>query len=553
MKTSVKTIILTAASIFAAMSCQKEAAVSEAENRVNTGETIQVSIDANLSDLVAADDTKATATQVVRLTWESSDQVDAYYGETKINSQPIDVNPSQNGIFAKLSGSITIQEGMNDESIITFVYSNVTGDVLTFDFSSQNATIPFVAYATVKYGDLTSNFSDKMVEFKFATSVMKIAATNLAGGNITDATISGINTKVTLAPQTNSETVTITGSEKETITKTAGFEASSDKTRAIFTVGLVPDNNTGRSITISQGDYTNKGVITSTEILSSKSYTTPASLFSCGKIGDHDYVLIAGTKWATQNLAITSSGKREWKGTNDAAVKVPGTSEGVIVGDYFQWAAYAGYCGQDTDEDKGLLIYNSFTNIKCVGVTGTDGFDFKSIGEGDKYGFNTSDDTSYKGISPYYDKTTSEYTNYFDKGAGLANKDDAARILWQDTWRMPTTAEFQAMRKVTYWALDAKDCGYYVFMPGLGTSGAANKTGIFNTSTDNKSDALLFFPAAGYGYDTSLYSAGSRGRYWSSTLYSSIYACSLALYNSNVLPQNFNFRDCGFSVRPVSD
>ena len=128
-----------AASVFAAVSCQKEAAVSETQNSVKEGETIQVNIDANLSDLVAADDTKATATQVVRLTWESSDQVDAYYGETKINSQPIDVNPSQNGIFAKLSGSITIQEGMNDESIITFVYSNVIGDGLTFDFSSQNA------------------------------------------------------------------------------------------------------------------------------------------------------------------------------------------------------------------------------------------------------------------------------------------------------------------------------------------------------------------------------------------------------------------------------
>ena len=296
MKTSIRTIILAAAAVFAAMSCQKE--VAGKQELVKEGETIQVNINAGLGDFVAADGTKATATPVVRLEWSAGDKVDAYFGTTKISTgEGLTVTPSENRIFAKLSGEISSTGLTSGTSVITFVYSNgcIVENNLTFNFSSQDGTIPFVAYATLVYDGATT-LIDKLVEFKFATSVMKIAATNLGGGDITNATIDGINTKVTLTPQTNSETVTIGGNTSGTITKTAGIDASSDGTRAIFTVGLVPNNNTRRSITISQGAYTNKGFITSTEILSSKSYTTPASLFSCGSLNGHDYVSIAGTK-----------------------------------------------------------------------------------------------------------------------------------------------------------------------------------------------------------------------------------------------------------------
>lgn len=547
MKTSIRTIILAVATILAAMSCQKEASSPETQGNVKTGETIQVNINASLGYLDSTDGTKATAKPVIRLEWDGTETVDAYCGTTKLNTNSITVTPSENGLFAKLNGTITAPEV---GQIITFVYSSgCTADGLTFNFSSQDANIPFVAYATLIY-DGTA-LTDKMVEFKFATSVMKIAATNLGGGTISNATISGINTEVTLTPDAGSETCGIAGSEKASITKTAGIDASSDGTRAIVTVGLVPDNNTGRNITVTQTDFTNKGVITSAEIKSSTSYTTPASLFTCGSLNGHDYVSIAGTKWATQNLAITESGYKAWKGNNPSdAVTVPGTNEGVIVGDYFQWAAYAGYCGQDTDDDKGLLIYTSFINTKCVGVTGTVSYVLKSAGGSDKYRFNTSNKTGYKGITPYYE--SGNFTNYKDKGAGLAETDDAARILWQGTWRMPTTAEFKAMREATYWAWDGTDCGYYVFMPGLGTSGAAGGRANINTP-DDKTKALLFFPAAGCGSNASISDAGANGRYCSSTLYSSSDAYYLSFSNSSVNPQGNLSRYYGFSVRPVSD
>ena len=71
----------------------------------------------------------------------------------------------------------------------------------------------------------------------------------------------------------------------------------------------------------------------------------------------------------------------------------------------------------------------------------------------------------------------------------------------------------------------------------------------------SKGNALLFFPAAGYGGDTdAIYEAGSEGLYWSGTvhtLYPS-YSCFLRFRSDDV------YRDCmrrflGISVRPVSD
>ena len=137
----------------------------------------------------------------------------------------------------------------------------------------------------------------------------------------------------------------------------------------------------------------------------------------------------------------------------------------------------------------------------------------------------------------------------------LGKTDDVANIILGDKWRMPTPAEFNKMREATYWAWNATDCGYYVFMPDLGTSGAANGRGTFNTSTDDKSKALLFFPAAGCGQSTNFSNVSNNGYFWSSSLYTSnAYACRMYfLANGNVYPQSNIERFYGLSVRPVSD
>ena len=250
-----------------------------------------------------------------------------------------------------------------------------------------------------------------------------------------------------------------------------------------------------------------------------------------------EYVEIAGLKWTKQNLAISDSGKKSWKGGNATAVKVPGSDEDVINGDYFQWATYAGYCGNETDADKGLLIYNSFTSTKCG--DGSDAFTYKS---GKQF---------IESSTPYY--SGSSYTKYTSGDVNLEDSDDVAKIILGGSWRMPTATEFNTMYNATYWAWDATDKGYYVYTPNPSTDAGRCNDG---TGSYNKSNALLFFPAAGYGSNNYPNLVGNYGLYWSSNLNSDdppFKASNLYFHSSGVTPQDGGGRYSGLPVRPVSN
>ncbi len=160
-----------------------------------------------------------------------------------------------------------------------------------------------------------------------------------------------------------------------------------------------------------------------------------------GTLNGHEYVVVAGVKWATQNLAITDSGNKKWKGANtgdNPEVKVPGTDDDVIVGDYFQWAAHENYAlpvnnFDNGETDKGLLIYTSFTNTHCVDGGNEDKFEFKSPETDKTYRFNTAPSPYYSDetaayISPYY---ATGYTHYNEVGTSseLKKDDDVANII----------------------------------------------------------------------------------------------------------------------------
>ena len=343
---------------------------------------------------------------------------------------------------------------------------------------------------------------------------------------------------LTAAGHRDSSTVTNFGDDGSYWSSTAGDEGRAYYAR-ILSRGVNPDSRDYR--------YFGYSVRLVTDV-SAAPTPTPT---------DVDYIEIKakynGTdstilKWSRQNLAITDSGNKPWKGGNESAVKVPGTNDDVVVGDYFQWAAYAGYCGDATATDKGLLIYDSFLNTKCVDGGSEDSFALKSAGGSDKYQFITSNSPGYVGISPYY--SGSAYTQYTSAPVNLDSSDDVANIILGDNWRMPTSAEFQAMREATYWAWDGADKGYYVYVPN-----PSDDAGKVNNGTGSyiKSDALLFFPAAGIGEKITLYDAGSVGHYWTSTLYSTIgNAYFLSFSGSGITPYR-DSRYRGRSVRPVSD
>lgn len=253
----------------------------------------------------------------------------------------------------------------------------------------------------------------------------------------------------------------------------------------------------------------------------------------------HPYVKIGGKKWATENIGATASNP---------------------YGTYFAWADTVGHKLKESPVGKTGYISSAFES----------GYEFSW----NNCPFQKADasDSSETKYSKYLGNTSSQYkdanaTDADAKKAVLDLADDAAYVNWGGAWRMPTggkgdelgssTPDFTALAK----ACKSDYSGGSFNHTTISTEPTAQGVYYYNGSgtvgvyfvDENKN--TLFFPAAGYGISTGLYDAGSIGRYWSSTLYSSnpSSAYSLLFYGSDVSPQNDGCRYNGFPVRPVSD
>ena len=203
----------------------------------------------------------------------------------------------------------------------------------------------------------------------------------------------------------------------------------------------------------------------------------------------HDYVEIGGLKWATMNVGANSI-----------------TDYGL----YFQLGDTSGYTASEVGSGEGQ----------------------KYFGWADyKYGNGTS----------YPDAADMTKYNATDGKTVLEAVDDAAVANWGGSWRMPTTAEFQALGNAvnTAWTADYQ---------GSGVSGL-----VLTDKTD--SSKVLFFPAAGFCRNGSVGSVGSYGYYWSSSLYaiSRQNAYHLGFYSYLAHWDYFDGRYYGYAVRPVMD
>ncbi len=136
--------------------------------------------------------------------------------------------------------------------------------------------------------------------------------------------------------------------------------------------------------------------------------------------------------------------------------------------------------------------------------------------------------------SSYKENNSKTYGKSFSDIGGKSQY-DAARANWGGTWRMPTKAELEELENKCTWKWTTQNGvkGYKVTGPN-GNS--------------------IFLPAAGRRYGSSLYYAGERGNYWSSTSNESYsnYAYGLD-FNSSYQIVGWYRRDSGLSVRPVAE
>ena len=164
--------------------------------------------------------------------------------------------------------------------------------------------------------------------------------------------------------------------------------------------------------------------------------------------------------------------------------------------------------GATTPYEDGL--YFSWGNV--TGHTGNDGYDFGTSNDG-----------------PYASTPGAALTGNIPTNGTY----DAARHNMGAPCRMPTVGEFQE--------LNAQCDSEWTDEDGV--------AGRRFTSRINGNS--IFFPASGSRYGTGLNLRGSRGYYWSASLYSQALGYNLNFTSTGVNPARYNDRFYGFSVRAV--
>ena len=127
-----------------------------------------------------------------------------------------------------------------------------------------------------------------------------------------------------------------------------------------------------------------------------------------------------------------------------------------------------------------------------------------------------------------------------DGKSTLEREDDAATANWGSGWRMPTMAELEEL-------MNEDNCTW-TWVENY------NDSDLNGYEVKSKTTAgLLFLPAAGHRWASSLGLAGDRGYYWSSELRSGYapYARFLRFLSSDRYSDDYD-RSRGFSVRAVA-
>lgn len=141
-----------------------------------------------------------------------------------------------------------------------------------------------------------------------------------------------------------------------------------------------------------------------------------------------------------------------------------------------------------------------------------------------------------------------EGTNY---GMSVTNKDtdtklfpedDAASVIWNAEWRIPTKKEMTELVSKCDWKW-------------LNSVNDSEVGGFLVTSkVPGYEDKFIFLPAAGRMSEGKLGEEGTNGVYWTSEVDSTTAVYSWLLYfNQGETSISRNFRDNGFSIRPVTN
>lgn len=247
-------------------------------------------------------------------------------------------------------------------------------------------------------------------------------------------------------------------------------------------------------------------------------------------INGHEFVKIAGIKWATMNVGATTVAE-SWE---------------TSYGDFYAWGETTTYY---KSVEKDAVMMGKYVSDAHV------------PGKKDLYNF-----TYYSGTA---DNTFKEWSTVpYDASTKVLTADnDVASAVWGGSWRMPTSDDFNKL-------IDACgggsvpsilprenniDGGIYWIPAGTTLDRVQyNVAGVLFVVKGDISKRV-FFPAAGNVQQKKRYSADSHVIYWTSELNTDVttdarYANTLSVASDHINARHDKlYRYCGLSVRPVSD
>lgn len=248
------------------------------------------------------------------------------------------------------------------------------------------------------------------------------------------------------------------------------------------------------------------------------------------KINGHEYVKIAGRKWATMNVGATTVAD-SWE---------------TSYGDFYAWGETTTYY-KSVEKNKVTMGKNA-SDAHIPGIKGA--YDF----------------VYYSGTSGIY--TFKEWTPApYDASTKVLTADnDVARAEWGGSWRMPTQADYMSLINAcgggsitSILPRGIIDGGIYWIPDGTTLDRVQyNVAGVLFVATAD-TNKRVFFPAAGNIQGKARYSADSHVIYWTSELNTDVntdasYANTLSVASDHINARHDKlYRYCGLSVRPVSD
>ncbi len=234
-----------------------------------------------------------------------------------------------------------------------------------------------------------------------------------------------------------------------------------------------------------------------------------------------DLGLTSGTLWADHNIGATNA--------SDA-------------GDYYAWGEVTTHysAGGNTDNPTWKEGYSAGYNWST----------YKWC--------NGSHDTQKKYV-PQSSASDFGYEGFYDDKVTLEKADDVASQTWGGSWLVPTRAQQEELYNECYWVWtnSYNGTGVHGYIVYKAKADDDKGTIIYDGNTPSSSyslsDVHIFLPAAGDRWDTSFYSVGGNGLYWSSSLNEGYPGCAWILdFDSYVVaPRNYYYRYFGQSVRPV--